>query len=230
MKSKYAYLYFDLDRTLWDYNKNMNETMVEISEAIQVEKYCSTEMFMTVFDKHNIGQWELYKQGAISKELLLRNRFTLTLEECGISNNIDPMVLNQMYIDIIPSKTHLIEGCIELLDYLNSNYQMAILTNGFDDVQYRKLRNCHIEKYFKKIITSDNSGYVKPDVRIFYHALSTLNAKKEKSIMIGDELHIDILGARKAGIDQIYFNPLKNQHQEKVSFEIEQLLEIKNIL
>ncbi|MEP7169611.1 MAG: HAD-IA family hydrolase [Bacteroidota bacterium] len=113
---------------------------------------------------------------------------------------------------------------------MKNKYELHLITNGFEQVQFAKLTASGLTGYFKEIIISENTGYKKPDKEIFLHALQVSSAKKNESIMIGDDLEADIKGAINAGLDVIYFNPNHTVHSEEVSFEISSLSELKNIL
>ena len=103
---------------------------------------------------------------------------------------------------------------------------MFLLTNGFKEVQDIKIKTTGLDAYFDHMFTSDEIGYQKPHRKIFEHAIKSVNAKKAQSLMIGDDLKIDIDGARKFGIDQVYFNPQKTKHQGNCTFEITQLSDL----
>ena len=127
------------------------------------------------------------------------------------------------YVTISPTKTVLFPHSHEALSYLKNKYALFVLTNGFKQVQTTKLKNCNLEQYFTKLICSEDIGVQKPKTEAFRYALKTVNAKKNESIMIGDDLNVDILGAKKSGIDQVYFNPKKITHNEQPTFEITSL-------
>ena len=117
----------------------------------------------------------------------------------------------------------------EVLDYLRENYQLHILTNGFTDVQKIKLEKSGIQSYFTTMVTPESAGYKKPMTSIFKHAIDKADARKHESIMIGDNLQTDIMGARNFGMDTIYFNPKKRKHKSNVTHEIECLSQLKTI-
>jgi putative hydrolase of the HAD superfamily len=133
------------------------------------------------------------------------------------------------YLILSPQKNLLFPHAIETLEYLKDKYQLHIITNGFIEVQYKKIKNSGIEKFFNQTITSEEAGVQKPDKFIFEFSLNKVNASPEECIMIGDDLKIDILGAKNAGIDQIFFNVDNVKHNENITFEIDSLKQIIEI-
>ncbi|MEA3316871.1 MAG: HAD-IA family hydrolase, partial [Bacteroidota bacterium] len=154
----------------------------------------------------------------------------LTLEEYGIKNDELAQKIGDDYITISPTKMKLFPHTHETLKYLNEKYNLYIITNGFNEVQFVKMKNCGLEDYFDKIFTSENAGAQKPNMKIFEFALNSVNAKKKESIMIGDDLESDILGAKKYGLDQIFFNVVGREHNEDITYEINSLKKLQEIL
>ncbi|MEE4198788.1 MAG: YjjG family noncanonical pyrimidine nucleotidase [Bacteroidales bacterium] len=228
---KYKNIYFDLDRTLWDFDSNAQETFRDIYEKHDLEKIFNTfDNFYTTYVKHNERLWKIYRDGKIKKTVLAFKRFDLTLEEYGVKNEELAKIIGQDYIEISPTKKRLFPGTYETLDYLKDKYNLYIITNGFNEVQFTKLKNSKLQNYFKKVFTSENAGAQKPNARIFEHALKTVNARKKESVMVGDDLDSDILGAKKFGLDQVYFNPDHKEHSEEITHEISSLKELMEIL
>jgi putative hydrolase of the HAD superfamily len=168
--------------------------------------------------------------GEVSKEMLRDDRFFKTLSAFGVDNKDLALTLSADYIEISPTKTRLFPKVKETLEYLKGRYHLHIITNGFNEVQYQKLENSGIRNYFEHIITSDSVGYRKPHTKIFEYAITSANARKSESLMIGDNWDIDILGAKGFGIDQVYFNPHRIGHDEKPTYEIYHFEELMNIL
>ncbi len=158
------------------------------------------------------------------------NRFTLTLGELKISDSSLIELISEAYLELMPQKSNLVKDAYEVLDYLKSKYHLYILTNGFHETQNRKLANSGISHYFSGIITSEDAGWSKPDRRIFEYALKSVHAKKTESLMIGDDLHVDIEGAKNFGMDQVFFNRKKIIHDIKTTCEISELKELMLIL
>ena len=167
----------------------------------------------------------------MKKEVLRFKRFEQTLLDFGIKDSILASVMDNEYLAESPKKTALMPNTLPVLDWLYSQYKLHIITNGFNEVQFTKLKLCGLEKYFDKVVTSEISGYHKPRAQAFGYSLARANAKKVESIMIGDDLDADIIGAKAFGIDQIHFNPSK-QAQTKVvpTHEISNLIELRDIL
>lgn len=229
---KYKHIYFDLDRTLWDFDSNSKDTFSEIYNKYDLQNhYEDFNQFFKIYTKHNDELWGLYREGKIVKNVLSKLRFEKTLAEVGVVNEEMAVSIGNDYISNSPSKKKLFPGAIELLDYLKDYYQLYIITNGFKEVQYRKLENCGLSKYFSKVFISEEIGCKKPHPDIFKYAITSVNAKKSESIMIGDDFEVDVLGAKNYGIDQVFFNPFGEKHsQNGITYEIANLSELKDIL
>ena len=231
MIQKYKNVFFDLDRTLWDFETNSKQTINDLFLKYNLNnKIDSFENFYKTYEKVNEKYWDLYRKGKISKQYLRTNRFYSTLKYF----NIDDFKLSDKfgldYIKISPKQTNLFPNTIEILEYLQNKYNLYIITNGFKEVQFVKLKNTNLYKYFKKVFTSEMIGVQKPNSKFFEYSIKHTNSKKDESIVVGDDLNVDIIGARNFGLDQIYFNPKAKKHNEKITFEINNLIEIKDIL
>jgi len=228
----YKHIIFDLDHTLWDFDKNSEETLTELITEYQLQKLykINPDDFIKTYRKTNKHLWNLYNKNKISKEDLRLQRFDIVLSEFSIKDSLMVKKLDQEYIDRCPEKTHLIEGAKEILEYLSKKYQLHILTNGFEATQDRKLKGSKIDHYFNQIVTSETLGIQKPDSRIYTHIVKLAKAKKEECLMIGDNLHTDIIGAQRAKIDQVFFNPLQINHSFIVNYQIRKLVELKQFL
>ena len=226
-------MFFDLDRTLWDFDMNNRETFLEMYEFFKLgdKGIDDPELFYNLYQKINLALWEAYKKGEITKERLNFSRFFHSLNVYNIADNELAAQMAAWYIRESPLKTHLYPGTIETLDQLFIKYQMYIVTNGFEEVQFTKIENSGLNKYFRKIITSEMAGYKKPDKRFFDYAFRETGAKPEESIIIGDDPEADILGAHEIGMDQIWVKhkPIKPE-TTKPTFAVNKLQEILDIL
>ena len=228
---KYRHLFFDLDGTLWDFDSNAEAAQREMFNYFKLNEYCEDfESFFNAFKQHNDILWADYQRGIIKKEKLKWWRFYLTLKELGKTDEELAKKLDVFYLSLAPTKTKLIEGAMEVLDYLKKDYHLHIVTNGFNEVQYLKLNNSKLDSFFEAVITSEDAGALKPDSYIFEFALKKSNALRAESLMIGDVLDVDILGAKKAGIDQVFLNPNKITTNFSPTFQIERLIELLDLL
>ncbi len=229
---KYKHLFFDLDHTLWDFEKNSTETLTELYHHFNLEKYgvSKIETFIQTYLNRNEMMWEQYRYGAIDKETLRNKRFEFALYDLEIEDGILSKSLSDEYIKRAPYKTNLFPEAREVLTYLKEKYTLHIITNGFRETQFIKMNSSKILQYFSEIILSEEVGFKKPHPNIFLHSLQKANAKAEESLMIGDNLEVDIVGAQGVNIDQVYFNPNKIPHKKAVTFEISSLEELKNLL
>ena len=205
---KYTHLFFDLDNTLWDFNYNsFNALYATLDKLKLLETVGSFDGFYKIYSEENENLWNLYRKGLVSKKILVVQRFEASFERNGTPLKFGGGILNDTYLEEMVNQTKLIDGATKVLDYLHGHYRMAIITNGFREVQYSKIDKSELSGYFTKIFVSEEIGIPKPGRKIFEHALSSMNAPKKSSLMIGDSWEADIVGAKKFGIDQIYFNP-----------------------
>ncbi|WP_375579213.1 YjjG family noncanonical pyrimidine nucleotidase [Marivirga tractuosa] len=227
----YKHIFFDLDHTLWDYEKNSNEALGELFLKYQLKNLGVNDSieFNICFDRINRSLWNDYNKNKISRDGIREQRFLRILKEFEIDDIDLSNKLSTEYLMLCPTKPHLMPYTFEVLDYLKDNYQLHILTNGFKDVQRIKLENSRLHPYFSTVVTSDTAGYKKPMSSIFKYAIDKAEARKNESIMIGDNLQTDIMGARNFGMDTIYFNPKKEQHKSSVTHEIDCLSQLKTI-
>ena len=229
----YTHLFFDLDRTLWDFEKNSKEVLIELFHHYDLlsKGIVDSKHFIERYKYHNEKLWDLYRQNKIEKEKLRDERFRVTLHEFGVNDNHLATNLGKDYVEYCPKKTNLFPFVHSTLNYLKDKYYLHIITNGFEEVQYQKLENSRLIDYFEQIITSEQVGYKKPNHEIFKFSLLKAFAKASDSLMIGDDLHADIHGAKQAGMAQVYFNPNQEQHSSKdITHEISCLSELEEIL
>ncbi len=229
---RYETIFFDLDHTLWDFETNSRETLIELSEKYSFKEkgIDSIDLFIQKYFGINERMWDEYSKGIITKEELRYNRFHETLRSYEIDDFGLAMNIGSDYSSIAPYKPNMLPHTIEVLEYLSKKYPLYIITNGFEEVQHIKLKCCKIDHYFSDVITSERSGYKKPDTRMFDYSVDLVKAKNETSVMIGDSLSADILGARNAGLSQVYFNPKGSAHSENINHEIRSLNELLNFL
>ncbi|BDB52636.1 YjjG family noncanonical pyrimidine nucleotidase [Flavobacterium ammonificans] len=222
------HVFFDLDHTLWDFDKNSEMAFATLFEKNHPE--IAINDFIEVYAPINQACWKLYQYDLISHEELRYKRLKDSFD--ALNYAIPDSLIHQIaedYISILPDNNHLFDGTIELLNYLNPKYHLHIITNGFANVQYKKITNSKIDTYFKTITNSEMAGVKKPNPIIFQYALDLAQAKKENSIMIGDSLEADVQGAIDFGIKALFFNPNKETSPEGI-IEINHLLELKNYL
>lgn len=206
MKTRISDIFFDLDHTLWDFDTNSGLAFDKIFK----KDYPSidTNLFLEKYIPINQACWKLFQVDAISHDELRYQRLKQSFD--AIQYAITDAQIEQMaqdYITFLPEFNHLFEDAIEVLAYLMDKYKLHIITNGFAQVQFKKISNANLTAYFKTITNSEMAGAKKPNPIIFQHALHLANAKKESSIMIGDSLDADVKGAQDFGMEAIFFNP-----------------------
>ncbi len=229
---KYQHLFFDLDHTLWDFEANSKEAMVELYEAYNWQAISGFEVgsFLETYYQVNDRMWALYRENRITKKELRHQRFVVSFAKLNITDEARILSFEQDYIDLAPRKTQLFPGCMAMLEKLKDAFQLHIITNGFAETQHIKLQESKLAPFFEEVITSDEVGVNKPAAGIFVEAMNRAKAERKNSLMIGDNLVVDVLGARKVGMDQIYFNPKRQVHQERLTFEVHHLKEIPPVL
>lgn len=231
MNNKYPHIFFDLDRTLWDFDRNSAESLGELIAKYELDSLIEdTDAFIATYHRINFELWDLYRKGEMSKAVLRTLRFRKSFRKFGIDDDALAEKIGDEYIRISPLKTNLVPHSIEILEHLMAQSQLHIITNGFTEVQIMKLRNCGLENYFTSMTTSEMVGHNKPRPEIFHQALSSVHARKKESLMIGDDLEVDIIGARNYGIAQVFLNRDGVEHSEPITYEITSLLELKHIL
>ncbi len=220
-----------MDRTLWDFDRNSREALTELFFRYNLETSIeSPDDFVDVYHRVNLNLWELYRKGQMSKDVLRVERFRISFEHFGIHDDTLAANFGDDYLVISPQKTILVPHSRKILDHLSGRYELHIITNGFLNIQRVKMKNCGLDKYFSSLTTSEEVGYNKPRPEIFHHALTAVHARKRESIMIGDDLEVDVLGARQYGIDQVFLNRDGVEHDETVTYEIKSLAELEKIL
>ncbi|MFK5855747.1 MAG: YjjG family noncanonical pyrimidine nucleotidase [Bacteroidota bacterium] len=232
MKEKIKHVFFDLDRTLWDFEKSAAQTFEElfISHQLFQKGVSSVKKFHEVYTIHNDRLWDQYRKGEIKKEILRGLRFSLTLKDFGITDKDFGERLGDDYVRLSPIKVNLFPYSIEILEYLYPKYKLHIITNGFSEVQEIKLKTSKIDSFFIEVITSEDAGYKKPDTRIFDYAFNKTGALPQNSIMIGDDYEVDIIGAKNVGMRQIFFDPYLRHIDNESTFYINNLKEIEEVL
>lgn len=203
---QYDHLFFDLDNTLWDFTTNSRLAMYEtLQQTKLMERLPNFEVFFCEYEKINKELWNEYHLKKLTKQKLIVERFCQSLQLFDISDQ-NWEELNHLYLENMALQKQLFQDTIETLENLKAKgYQMHIITNGFREVQYKKLKNCGIDHFFTKVFISEDIQCTKPHREIFEYALKSTNAKKTRSIMIGDSWDTDIIGAMNFGIDQIMF-------------------------
>lgn len=230
-KNNYQHIFFDFDRTLWDFEKNSETALSKLYEIYDLENKLKVDFhaFLLSYKIQNDFLWKDYRLGLVEKDELRQARFNNTFKKFGFEDKTLALEFNDDYVIHASSQTHLIPGAREILDYLFPKYQLHIITNGFVEAQETKLDACDLRKYFKQIIISDGLGFKKPDQRIFNHAMKLANASASNSLMIGDDYEPDVLGAKSVGMDQVYLEWIKVEDNQ-ANFTINSLLELKEIL
>lgn len=216
----YTHIFFDLDRTLWDFDRNSRETLSELVQEYRLSELGvpGADTFIANYEEQNDLLWAAYRRGEITKEVLRVRRFEAVLAQFGIWDKELAEELGMQYIERSPRKVALLPDTLDLLTSLKDRYELHIITNGFEEVQHVKLEQSKLAPFFNEIITSERAGVKKPDPGIFELALQETGASAAESLMVGDDVHADMVGAKKAGLDQAWFNPRNKGTRHKLTY------------
>ncbi|WP_033960847.1 YjjG family noncanonical pyrimidine nucleotidase [Psychroserpens jangbogonensis] len=222
------HVFFDLDHTLWDFDKNSALAFDKIFNLHQLD--IDRSEFSSVYEPINLNYWKLYREEKIDKSNLRYKRLKDTFDAIKLEVSDDTInQLSEDYITYLTTFNHLFDGTFDILEHLKDLYQLHIITNGFDEAQQKKMDNANISQYFETVTNSEIAGVKKPNPIIFEYALDVANAKPHESIMIGDSLEADIMGAIDVGFDAILFNYHNNNPEPHIK-QVKTLLDIKMYL
>jgi putative hydrolase of the HAD superfamily len=229
---KYRHIFFDLDHTIWDFDKNAEETLRELYGIYELKELGlhSADLFIETYTRNNHQLWAEYHVGKITKAALREERFKKTFLDLGLHPDVIPVGFEDDYVKLCPTKTNLFPNAHETLQYLQSKYTLHLISNGFSESQDIKISRTNIGGYFQHIIISETIGVNKPDKAIFEHALKLAGTTKEESLMIGDSLEADVRGALNFGMDAIYFNPAGLDKPDDIPVQITHLKELTLLL
>ncbi|MEN8704404.1 MAG: YjjG family noncanonical pyrimidine nucleotidase [Polaribacter sp.] len=227
--AKIEHVFFDLDHTLWDFEKNSDLAFQKVFEKQNIT--IDLDKFLEVYKPLNLEFWRLYREEKITKSELRYSRLKNTFDaiDFEISDEVIDIIAIE-YIDFLPHFNHLFDGTFEILDYLKDKYNLHIITNGFEEIQAKKMESSKILDYFNVIVTSESVGVKKPNPRVFQFALEKANANASNSIMIGDSIEADIYGAINSGIKAIHCNFEKETIDNSDFESITALHELKQYL
>lgn len=229
----YKHIFFDLDHTLWDFESNSAATLQVLFDDFELAQkgVSSFESFRSTYEMHNEKFWERYRKGYVRREELRWKRMWHTLLDFKIAEVAFAKKISLIYLDLLPQQGKLVPYALDILDYCaGRNYELHLITNGFELTQWQKMKTSGIDHYFRQVITSESSNSMKPKAAIFDYALHAAGATLSESIMIGDSIEADILGAKGYGMDHVYFNPLGKPHSHELTYEINCLKGLKEIL
>jgi YjjG family noncanonical pyrimidine nucleotidase len=233
MPNLYKHLFFDLDHTLWDFERNAHDCLMEMYSHFKLKELGIVDVnaFFEKFSETNQYYWALLEKREITSDYIRKNRFKTALSILGVDiDEFFSLKMTEVFIELLPQKKLLIEGALELLDYLKPHYQLHIISNGYTDMQLQKMRSSGINHYFTEVITHEKAKALKPEKAIFDYALKRTNATFSNSLMIGDNYDADIMGAINAQFDTVYYNPEKRETVEKPTYDIALLTEMRAFL
>lgn len=229
---QYKNLFFDLDDTLWAFSYNARDTFEEMYRKYEYDRYFrSFQHFYELYERRNVELWAEYADGKVTKDELNRQRFLYPLEAVGEGDAALAKAFSEDFFAVIPTKSRLMPHAREALEYLAPKYNLYILSNGFQELQCHKMRSAGIDRYFKKVVLSDDIGVLKPWPEIFHFAMSATQSELRDSLMIGDSWDNDITGARGVGMHQVYYNVTgRTEFPFKPTYQITDLKELLQLL
>lgn len=229
---QYKNLFFDLDDTLWAFSYNARDTFEEMYRKYEYDRYFrSFQHFYELYERRNVELWAEYADGKVTKDELNRQRFLYPLEAVGEGDAALAKAFSEDFFAVIPTKSRLMPHAREVLEYLAPKYNLYILSNGFQELQCHKMRSAGIDRYFKKIVLSDDIGVLKPWPEIFHFAMSATQSELRESLMIGDSWDNDIAGAKGVGMHQVYYNVTgRSEFPFKPTYQITDLKELLQLL
>jgi putative hydrolase of the HAD superfamily len=230
---KYQHLFFDLDHTLWDFEKNSIAALRVCYDTFKLNEkgVPEFEIFEPNYHAHNDRLWERFRKGNITRELLRWKRVYVTLMDYKIFDEMLAKEISEKYLEQLQTQTHVFHFAIELLEYCKSKgYGIHMITNGFENVQIEKMKNSNMYHFFDNLITSERAMCLKPHKEIYDYAFTNTGANATNSLMIGDGLQVDVLGALNVGMDAVWFNPKHIQEKGNYTYQISHLKELMEIL
>ena len=227
---QYKNLFFDLDDTLWAFSYNARDTFEEMYRKYEYDRYFrSFQHFYELYERRNVQLWAEYADGKVTKDELNCQRFLYPL--VGEGDAALAKAFSEDFFAVIPTKSRLMPHAREVLEYLAPKYNLYILSNGFQELQCHKMRSAGIDRYFKKVVLSDDIGVLKPWPEIFHFAMSATQSELRDSLMIGDSWDNDITGARGVGMHQVYYNVTdRSEFPFKPTYQITDLKELLQLL
>lgn len=229
----YQHIFFDLDHTLWDFERNARDVLQRLYQQFLSLEQFSQERFISVYEAINDKLWARFNAGEIDKEQLRAERFAQTFVALGVDPNqlsLSSAQFDQWYITHCSQMDGVFVGCHECLAVLKQHFKLHLITNGFSQTQHQKLRSAKLDGYFEHVFISDELGMRKPNADIFEYAMSQVGTQAKQCLMVGDSLQADIAGARGVGIDQVWFNPKNLPYTESSTYQIQQLSQLPEIL
>ena len=228
---KYKHLFFDLDDTFWDVRSNQEAAQRELFVTFgMADHFPDFETYYGTFREINQRLWTEYRDGIVDRETLRNQRFVRLLAAAGIDDERRAMEMSDEYLRISPTFNALMPHSREVLEYLfDKGYAMSLITNGFNEVQFRKVEHSGLKPFFQRITTSEFAGIGKPNPGIFEYAMRKAGVGVGECIMVGDDVYTDIYGSSTVGMPSVFVNPKGIEHDQKPLHEVRSLLELKEI-
>lgn len=230
---KYKHLFFDLDHTLWDFDANARATLLQLHVDLKLPErgIHDFDAFYRNYLAHNETLWAKYRTGHIKQDELRLKRMWLSLLDFKIADETLAQQMSELFLQLLPTRTLLFPDTKEVLQYLrDKGYGLHLITNGFEQIQHSKLKGSGLSPFFNVVVTSECSNSLKPQKEIFDYALNKTGARAEESLMIGDSVEVDVIGALRAGMDAVHVNYNNVEQETEPTYTVYHLKELKGFL
>lgn len=224
------HIFFDLDRTLWDFDTNSRSCLEELYKEYKLDELQrDVSRFIDDYTSINKTLWASYREGNVSKDDLRITRFQKALQNIGYNDQQGIKEISEKYLERCPMLPGLIPEAQKTVQELSKSFSVHILTNGFRKVQLKKLSNTGIGDFVDQVITSEDAQTAKPNKEIFDYAMKVTGAGSDDSIMIGDSHDVDVIGARQMGWKTIWFDTEDSDHQHLADYRVTSLSQIPDV-
>jgi len=229
---RYKHIFFDLDHTLWDFDKNAKASLTDVFYEFDLRRFGvrDTHHLQEVYMPINQRMWGEYRRGEIDAETVKFGRFRETLKQFNVLDTGIAMEIKEFYLKQLPTKGALMPNTMETLEYLKGKYKLHIVTNGFRAVTDEKISFSNIGGFFESTLSAEEVGVLKPNKKVFMKAFEMNNAHAAESLFVGDSIVADVEGAQQVGMDQVYFNPHRKAHESSPTYEVFDIGELTNFL
>lgn len=224
---KYDLFLFDADDTLFDFKASEKLSLESVMKQFKIE---FTSDLYTTYKAESAKLWRQLELGETTKDFLKVERFRRTLNHFNLNAPAEEMA--QAYLEALPENLCLNHYAKDIVEFLNNHGDVAIVTNGIESVQKRRLEISGLKDMIKFMVVSEECGYAKPDHRFFEHTMKVAGrSSKEGVIVIGDRLETDIEGANQFGFDSCWYNPNKLERKgQEMTLEISCLSDLKKLV
>jgi 2-haloacid dehalogenase len=226
---KHKLFLFDLDDTLLDFRASERRSFELTMRELGLDG--ALDALFADYQAINLALWKAFETGAVAKDFLKVERFRKTFAGHGL--DLDPQAASSLYLESLSNTVVLVDGAVELCATLAAVGEIGIVTNGVEQIQNRRIASSGLREHISFVSTSEACGHAKPDSRFFDYATAMARAYvRHETIVVGDRLDADILGANRFGMESCWFNPgrLANDSAALPTCEVASLHEVVQAL